>query len=345
MSRAAEIFVPGRLCLFGEHTDWAGEYRREDPSVREGLCIIAGTDQGVFARAEPADSGFHVSQILPDGTFSSEEHYGTADDALRAAREPGNFHAYAAGTACLIMREHPLAGLKFRVYRRTLPLKKGLSSSAAVCVATARAFSMVNGLGLSIEEEMETAYRGELLTGSHCGRMDQACAYGDGPVLLSFDGDRMGIRRLTSGKPIYILMADLGRKKDTKRILSDLNECFKKKDAGIRSALGEHNHSIIERASEDIGSGDARGLGELMNEAQLIFDELVAPCCHEELAAPVLHEVLDMARSSGLVWGGKGVGSQGEGAAQFICKGTMEREALADHLAKEADVTSYSLTV
>jgi hypothetical protein len=23
-----EVFVPGRLCLFGEHSDWAGQYRR-----------------------------------------------------------------------------------------------------------------------------------------------------------------------------------------------------------------------------------------------------------------------------------------------------------------------------
>ena len=23
-----EIFVPGRICLMGEHSDWAGSYRR-----------------------------------------------------------------------------------------------------------------------------------------------------------------------------------------------------------------------------------------------------------------------------------------------------------------------------
>jgi len=23
-----QIFVPGRICLFGEHSDWAGGYRR-----------------------------------------------------------------------------------------------------------------------------------------------------------------------------------------------------------------------------------------------------------------------------------------------------------------------------
>jgi hypothetical protein len=25
---AQEVFVPGRLCLFGEHSDWSGAFRR-----------------------------------------------------------------------------------------------------------------------------------------------------------------------------------------------------------------------------------------------------------------------------------------------------------------------------
>ncbi len=25
---SVELFVPGRLCLFGEHSDWAGSYAR-----------------------------------------------------------------------------------------------------------------------------------------------------------------------------------------------------------------------------------------------------------------------------------------------------------------------------
>ena len=28
-----KLFVPGRLCLFGEHTDWAGHYRTMNADV------------------------------------------------------------------------------------------------------------------------------------------------------------------------------------------------------------------------------------------------------------------------------------------------------------------------
>ena len=28
-----KLFVPGRLCLFGEHTDWAGHYRTMNADI------------------------------------------------------------------------------------------------------------------------------------------------------------------------------------------------------------------------------------------------------------------------------------------------------------------------
>ncbi|GHU74563.1 hypothetical protein AGMMS49992_16370 [Clostridia bacterium] len=47
-----EIFVSGRLCLFGEHSDWAGFYNRTNAEVKLGLAIVSGIDQGVYAHAE-----------------------------------------------------------------------------------------------------------------------------------------------------------------------------------------------------------------------------------------------------------------------------------------------------
>ena len=38
------IFVPGRLCIFGEHSDWSGQYRRYNSSVVPGICIVSGTE-------------------------------------------------------------------------------------------------------------------------------------------------------------------------------------------------------------------------------------------------------------------------------------------------------------
>jgi galactokinase len=37
-----EVFVPGRLCVLGEHTDWAGNYRDVNKHVPYGAFIRLG---------------------------------------------------------------------------------------------------------------------------------------------------------------------------------------------------------------------------------------------------------------------------------------------------------------
>ena len=32
-----DLFVPGRLCLFGEHSDWAGKYRSMNSALVSGF--------------------------------------------------------------------------------------------------------------------------------------------------------------------------------------------------------------------------------------------------------------------------------------------------------------------
>jgi galactokinase len=36
---AIELFVPGRLCILGEHSDWAGEYSAQNPAVPCGKTL------------------------------------------------------------------------------------------------------------------------------------------------------------------------------------------------------------------------------------------------------------------------------------------------------------------
>ena len=47
-----KLFVPGRLCLFGEHTDWAGHYRTMNADVKPGAAIVTGIEQGIYAEVE-----------------------------------------------------------------------------------------------------------------------------------------------------------------------------------------------------------------------------------------------------------------------------------------------------
>ena len=47
---ALELFVCGRLCLLGEHSDWAGGFRRQNEGIEKGYCIVAGTNEGLWVR-------------------------------------------------------------------------------------------------------------------------------------------------------------------------------------------------------------------------------------------------------------------------------------------------------
>jgi galactokinase len=341
------LFVPGRLCLFGEHSDWAGAYRGMHPGLSPGCCLVTGTDQGLTAVARRADD-VTLASVLPDGTRRGPVRIAATTAALDACARGGGFFAYAAGVAAEMRARYDVGGLGLDVTANDLPLAKGLSSSAAICVLVARAFGRLYGLGLSRRDEMALAYAGERRTGSQCGLMDQVCAYGRTTTALTFDGARFDVEPLAVGAPISLLVVDLRRAKDTRRILADLNACFPDTTgpvaAGVREALGPRNVALTTAAREALAAGDARVLGALMRDAQATFDRLVAPAC-PELAAPRLHEVLAHPAVRELAWGGKGVGSQGDGCAQLVARGPEERDRLAAVLAGALDVGCLPLTL
>ena len=45
--RKIHLFVPGRLCLFGEHSDWAGMYRTVNSEIEKGQAIVTGVEQSI----------------------------------------------------------------------------------------------------------------------------------------------------------------------------------------------------------------------------------------------------------------------------------------------------------
>ena len=343
-----ELFVPGRLCLFGEHSDWAGGYRKLDKSITPGHCIAVGTDQGIYANMLPHPSKFVINRSAGvDGDIVSTQQFPMDKEELLKAAKSGGFFSYCAGVAYCILREYQVGGLVIN-NKMDLPIKRGLSSSASICVLTARSFNRIYSLGLTRPQEMEYAYEGEILTGSKCGRMDQVCAYGGTPVFLTFDGESMEIEELSPRQPIYIVIADLKKGKNTRKILADLNRYLIEENGYIRGrlryALGDGNKEILMDAKKAVELGDNSRLGRLMNKAQRLFDECVLPACPEELTAPTLHEVLSCPDIQDLVWGGKGVGSQGDGCAQFIAKGPGEQEELMKRL-RELSVHPYTLTI
>ncbi|MFB3895549.1 MAG: mevalonate kinase [bacterium] len=343
-----DLFVPGRVCLFGEHSDWAGGYRRIDSSISMGYCLIVGTNQGIYAKVKSDSDQLVMTSTLPDGQHIPMR-IDMEEKMLLETAKKGGFFSYSAGVAYHVMRNHHVKGLIIDNYKMDLPIRKGLSSSAAVNVLTARAFNYVYDLKLTKRGEMELAYLGEILTPSRCGRMDQACAYGRVPVFLTFDGDNMEVEELKPQQPIYMVIVDLRKGKDTQKILADLNSCYphtKGKIAeDVRYYLGRVNPEILIQAKEAINNSNPEEIGRLMTESQRLFDEFMQPACPEELTSPKLHRVLSYPPVQELIWGGKGIGSQGDGCAQFVTRGTDERKELMRRLSKDLDVECFELTI
>ena len=64
-----KIFVPGRICLFGEHSDWAGGYRRINANIEKGYTLITGTNQGIYAEIEPHPNALVLTSSTPMGKY------------------------------------------------------------------------------------------------------------------------------------------------------------------------------------------------------------------------------------------------------------------------------------
>ena len=312
-----EMFVSGRLCLFGEHSDWAGEYRQVNPQIKPGQAIAVGIDRGIYARVKK-------NPRLKFKTLHSASTLELAMEAelLLGMAQTDNFYSYVAGTAYQTLKRYRVGGLSIDNYRMDLPLKKGLSSSTAICVMVARAFNQLYNLGLDLVAETELAYWGEKTTPSQCGRLDLACAYGKQPILMTFDGARCQTQPLAVGKDLYLFIVDLAGTKNTQQILAQLNQCYpqaqNKIAVQVQNYLGEANQRIVTQAKIALQQGDAKQIGSLMKQAQTEFDRYVAPACPQQLNAPILHQLLNYSPLQPYICGGKGVGSQGDGTAQFI---------------------------
>ncbi len=316
--------------------------------IEPGRAIVTGIEEGISSEASP-DRRFRVVSDAPQlADFWSDFDVPLEPDRLKQVAQSGSFFAHCAGTASYMLEHYPVGGVRLHLTDMSLPLKKGLSSSAAICVTVARAFNLLYRLGMSVADEMEAAFRGEERTRSRCGRLDQACAFGVRPVLMNFDGDDVTAEPIRVGGEIRLVFADLCAGKDTVKILGDLSRAYPfastAADRELHRALGADNLQITTRAIELLAAGDAKGLGALMKKAQKIFDRKIAPHSPDELQSPRLHAVLADPVVRRLSWGGKGVGSQGDGSVQFVARDAESQRRLTLRL-RELGTRPYELTL
>lgn len=346
-SRKIDLFVPGRLCLFGEHSDWAGHYRTMNANVKPGAAIVTGIEQGIYAEATKSTI-FEMHSDAPEiANLWSDFSCNMNEDELKTVARSGSFFCYCAGVASYMLEWYKVGGVSIKITKMTLPIKSGLSSSAAICVLVARAFNTLYHLNLNTLGEMNIAYLGEQRTLSRCGRLDQACAFGVKPNLMIFDGDEIDVKPLNVKKPLYWVFADLCTEKDTIKILADLNKGYpfpsNPLEEGEHKMLGDINTNIVERAKEYMAEGKVEELGKLMNEAEDQFNKHLTPLS-DALQSPKLNATLNDPELQQWIYGGKGVGSHGDGSIQFLARNAESQQELHAYLAS-IGLKPYMLTI
>jgi len=321
MSSTATGIGFGRVCLLGDHCDWA-----------QRQVLASSIDRRIVTDASPA-KGDSVSISITNSA------HGTSDSAefdLQGARElplADSSLKYVNAVAVAIMeRGLALRGAELDI-RSNVPMKKGLSSSAALCISTARAFSSLFSLGLSSDDAIRISYRAENgLLGIGCGMMDQTAAAYENPLFIDFH-DRFEYREITMNRPLPMVIAATGGERDTKLILNSLNHhYFDEEDPLIVRTLGNDIPELVRRARAEMeGRCRLEVIGELMDQNQSCYDKGLRPFCPEELDTPLLYRALELAHEGGAL-GAKWTGAGGEGSIIALARDRESCSLLADTL-------------
>ena len=169
-SPATVAVSPGRINIIGEHVDYAG-----------GMCLPAAVDRYLAVAAAPARSLRLVSEQFPGPIVS-------ADPSL--LRPAGDWADHCLGTLAQLRQDGVGIDLEVAVVS-DIPPGAGLSSSAAVSIATALAALGIAGRQIEQYDLARLCRRSENeFLGVPSGLMDQvACVMGRDDMALLFHAD------------------------------------------------------------------------------------------------------------------------------------------------------------
>ncbi len=315
------VRAPGRVNLIGEHTDY-----------NDGFVFPMAIDRAAWIALRPRSD----KRVLALSLDMDDRREYKLDD-LRRPRQ-NQWIDYLIGVAWALQeRGYALRGWE-GVVAGDVPIGSGLSSSAALELAAARAFHAVSGFqwdAAAIALACQAAENNWL--GVNCGIMDQmisAAGIKDRALLIDCRSLKTNSAPLPAGTAVVIL--DTG----TRRGLVDsaYNERRAQCEAAARhfgvSALRDIDlptfeqraseldsltrsrarHVITEnartlRARDAMDAGDADSLGQLMIESHIsLRDDF-------EVSSPALDAIVDCANADGACYGARMTGAGFGGCA------------------------------
>jgi len=294
-----EIFAaPGRVNLIGEHTDYA-----------EGFVMPAAIDFATLAAISPRTDG---KIVIYSENFTEER---TFDAAALPKSATDHWSDYPLGVIAILAGEgHRIPAFSLSLFG-DVPLGSGLSSSAAIEVATELAVTSLLNVGYPGPEVARLCQRAENeFVGSSCGIMDQfISANGEENHALLLDCRDLSFRLAPIPENVALVIANtmvshsvaggeytsrraeveeaasvIARHRPEVRFLRDANVDDLKKWGSEMSpnALKRARHVITENtrtvaAAEALIHRDLKELGRLMAEAHESYSKDFEASCSE----------------------------------------------------------------
>ena len=170
-------YAPGRIEVIGNHTDY-----------NEGFVFSAAIDKGTFFAVSPTADD-KVTLVAID--INGGETYETTLGAVKKVESGATWANYPLGTFNWLLGGSPASakhGFK-AVFGGNIPLGAGLSSSAALEMATALALQKVYGTSFGKTDLAKIGQKAEhTFAGCPCGLLDQASSlYGEAGALVKSD--------------------------------------------------------------------------------------------------------------------------------------------------------------
>ena len=191
---AKVAYAPGRIEVLGNHTDY-----------NEGFVFSAAIDKGTFFAASPADDD-KITLVALD----MDETYEVELSAVAPVKSGMTWANYPLGTFNWLFEGRPTeANLGFKaVFGGNIPLGAGLSSSAALEMATVLALQKIYGTSFGRTELAKIGQKAEhTIAGCPCGLLDQASSlYGKAGALVKSDFRSNEFETVNLGDKVAFMM-------------------------------------------------------------------------------------------------------------------------------------------
>jgi len=178
-SQRASGEAPGRLDLMGGVADYSGSLVLETPTRRTTRVVVEALSTPRFELESSRLGMVSIDASQLENVFAADASYRRIRERLDALELP-RWPRYPLGCLIALARARPISrtrGYAFHI-DSDVPLAQGVSSSAALEVATLRALVALHGVELRATQLARLAQEAEnQVVGAPCGLMDQLTSH------------------------------------------------------------------------------------------------------------------------------------------------------------------------